>query len=79
MHALRAQVRGKFAHGVTLVACTNVTVANLTMHNVGMFFIIDWAGHGNQVSHQPAALPYPTYGCYRKPSLSRGLTRMLPS
>ena len=45
-----AQIRGIFAHGITLSACTNVTVANLTMHNVGMFFVIDWAGHGNQVS-----------------------------
>jgi hypothetical protein len=46
---LLLQFRGLFAHGITVNACTNITVANLTMHNVGMFFVVDWAGHGNQV------------------------------
>ena len=56
---LLLQFRGKFAHGITVNSCTNVTVANLTMHNVGMFFVIDWAGHGNQVCLQCPAAPAP--------------------
>ncbi len=44
-----AQLRGIYAHGIMLTRCTNVTIANITMHNVGMFFIIDWSGHGNRV------------------------------
>lgn len=50
------QVRGIFAHGIMLSRCVNVTVANVTAHNVGMFFIIDFSGHGNRVS-PPASLP----------------------
>ncbi len=44
------QLRGIYAHGIMLTRCVNVTVANITMHNVGMFFVIDWSGHGNRVS-----------------------------
>ena len=44
------QLRGIYAHGIMLTRCVNVTVANITMHNVGMFFVIDWNGHGNRVS-----------------------------
>ena len=47
MHLL--QVRGVYKHGIMLQRCVNTTVANVTMHNVGMFFIIDWAGHGTRV------------------------------
>lgn len=43
------QIRGIYKHGVMLQRCVNVTVANLTMHNVGMFGIIDWAGHNSRV------------------------------
>lgn len=50
-HALFClQLRGIYAHGIMLTRCVNVTVANITMHNVGMFFVIDWSGHGNRVS-----------------------------
>ena len=44
-----AQIRGIYQHGVMLQRCINVTVATLTMHNVGMFGIIDWAGNNNRV------------------------------
>ena len=43
------QIRGIYQHGVMLQRCVNVTVANFTMHNVGMFGIIDWAGHNSRV------------------------------
>lgn len=39
-----------------LARCTNVTIANVTMHNVGMFFLIDWNGHGNRV-RCPSSIP----------------------
>lgn len=28
---------------------TNTTVRGITMHNVGMFFLVDWVGKGNKV------------------------------
>ena len=31
---------------------TNTTVSGITMHNVGVFFIIDWTGNGNMVRLQ---------------------------
>jgi hypothetical protein len=43
------QVRGVKAHGIMVARCSNVTLTQITMHNVGMFFIIDWNGNANRV------------------------------
>lgn len=43
------QLRGTGAHAIMMNQCANVTLNGLTMHNVGMFWIIDWAGMGNTV------------------------------
>ena len=34
----------------------NTTVSGITMHNVGVFFMIDWTGNGNMVRHQRKGL-----------------------
>ena len=35
---------------------TKTTVSGITMHNVGIFFIIDWTGNGNTVRLQRKVL-----------------------
>ena len=35
---------------------TRTTVSGITMHNVGVFFIIDWTGNGNTVRPQRMGL-----------------------
>ena len=48
------QLRGTGAHAIMMNQCANVTLNGLTMHNVGMFWIIDWAGTGNTVRVVPS-------------------------
>ena len=49
-HPVLVQLRGtKGSHAIMLNECANVTIDGLSMHNVGMFWLIDWAGSGNTV------------------------------
>ena len=44
------QLRGTIgAHAIMLNECANVTINGLSMHNVGMFWMVEWAGNGNTV------------------------------
>jgi len=52
-YCLPLQLRGTGSHGIMMKGCTNTTVDGITMHNVGMFFLIDWTGNGNTVSFLP--------------------------
>ena len=56
------QLRGTGAHAIMINQCANVTLNGLTMHNVGMFWIIDWAGTGNTVRlHRLEVVPLQLY------------------
>ena len=57
------QLRGKGAHGIMMKNNTRTTVRGITMHNVGVFFIIDWTGDGNTVRPQGMGLAVLHCGC----------------